>query len=456
MPKLQLYGSATIVDFGDTTGNYRLARGGYVPKIPPLRRSGIGSRGVYANVVEAINFEVWGSSAGDCYSKLTDLLEVLHYIQRTAFGERTYVYNLKYSPDGATESSTVSPLISNIEGLSDVEETSGITLSEDFDEAGFHYYVSAKITVERTPYRLGSTEVKSSAATNNGTTATLTFTGNEKYYSMTDVKFTNHISGDDNPPSFVVISSGNYIQTIAAATTAGFPSGDARFTYFNDSANQPRTTHVFRFTASSLGEGGAGLANTLNFSTGRKYALIASVRNNSATTSFGVRFGVFSGSSSTPTTYTDVRTIKPYSGSAKPQYVSFGEVALQMNKTGALVYCYVTPSAASGTLDFDTVALVDVDACSIIQTQDRLSSVASGVETTIIANQITFGYTRRVYAETSEFTHTYQGADVMTMGTDVRALLLATEGTLWKQYTGGATRTNTWTLTRYPTRLSPT
>lgn len=454
MPTLKLYGTGGIIDLGNTAGNYRLARGGYVPKVNPLRRSGIGSRGVYANVTETIDFEVWGSSASDCYAKLEDLVSVLHYIQRTAFGERTYYYLMHYVPDGATESSVGTPLVAYVHSLGDVKETSGITLSEDFDEAGYHYFVSASITVERGPWRWGS-EAQSSTATNNGSVATMTFTGDEKFYSFTDVKFTNHITGSDNAPSFVVVSSGNYIQAVGAANTSGAPSGDARFTYFNDSANQPRTTHVLRFTASSLGEGGANAYNTLNFSTGRKYALIASVRNNSSTTSFGVRFGIISGTASTPNTYTDVRTIKPYSGSAAPQYVSFGEVALQMNKTGATVKVFVTPSAASGTIDFDTIALVDIDACSIIQTQNRFQDVAAGTETTIIANQITFGYTRRVYGETSEFPHTYSGADVMTMGTDVRAILLATEGTLWKQYTGGATRTNTWTLTRYRARLSP-
>lgn len=91
-------------------------------------------------------------------------------------------------------------------------------------------------------------------------------------------------------------------------------------------------------------------------------------RNNSATTTFFTRLRYITRYSSLTSTVTPVATIQPYSGSAAPVLVYCGRVILEETPDydGTLVTMNlsleVSASAASGTIDFDDIVLINPDA----------------------------------------------------------------------------------------------
>lgn len=456
MPTLKLTDGTTTIDIGNvSSGSYKLDHNGYRPGLHGLRRENIGGRGIYGEAWDEIHCEISGATAPDAYANLNALVMLLLQAKRFARGEGVSPVKLQYSPDSAGVSSSVAPLQALVLDVGNEEDLSGVTITERFEEAGRNFVIEeVVISLKRSVWILG-TDIASSTATNNGAIASVTLGVSADYFSPTDVVFNSHITGRDVQPSFIVVASGaSPIQVAGAANTSGFPSGDPRWTYFNNSANQPRTTHVMRYTGSSLGEGIGYAYNTVSVTKGKRYTVLVSVRNNSSSVSFGLRAGLVLGGGG-PAVYTDLRTIKPYVGSAAPGYISLGTVVASATIAAAQIVLAATSSDASGAwLDVDLIVLVETDLASIIQAQNLYRSLADGTESTWIENQFLTDLSANIRGQATGYPYTRDGAEVFTIGTAIKCLLLATEATYWKQYSGG-TRTNTWTLTRSRVHLTP-
>lgn len=461
MPTLKLTDGTTTVDFGNvTTGNYWLYANGYTPKVNGLRLASLGGRGIYEDVEETINFWITDSSAANCYTRLNTLTKLLLQARRFARGEAVSPVKIQYSPDGAAVSSSGSPLEALITTTDD--NLSGVTLSPTFDEASYQFKLTDLTVTFRRGVWLQGTEVKTVSAVTNNAIASYTFSTNVDYMSPTDVQLTGTISGYGLPPLFFILGSGSTsIQILNAANSSGTPSGTG-WSFAADGANLPRATNVLRYTPPGTTENMVACYTKASLVAGQRYAVLASCRNNSSTTSFAVRASIsYPTPHIAPTDYTEFRTIKPYSGSAAPGFVSLGQFVAPITDASVNLNLSVTGSAASGSIDFDTIVIIEVDNTCVLQyiNPTKLPSGTNRYEYTYIENQFLTGLTMRVRGLTiftpEDFIETRNGGDMLTVGTAVRSLLLGTEGTYWTQTSGGAPSTIDVQLTRTRVHLSP-
>lgn len=462
MPTLKLTDGTTTIDF-TPSGNYRLISGGYTPKINGLRVESLGGRGIYADVEETISFEIWDTTAAACYSRLNTLTKLLLQANRFARGESVAAVKVQYSPDSASVSSSVSPLEAQLIGTPD-SNPSGIALAQSFDQAGYQYAIQdIEITIRRGVWLQGS-ETQLVGEEPNGEVMQFTFATNVDYMSPTDVSLVGHVIGYGIPALFLVLGSGSTsIQALNAANSTGSPGGIGGWSYVNDAANVPRNTNVLRYQPSDTVERYPGRYTTASLTEGRRYTILVSCRNNSASTSFSVRAGImYPHPNVLPAEYTESRTVGPYSGSAAPGYISLGSFVAPTTDPAANIILHATASAASGSIDFDSIIVVEADNACIVQFNNpvKFYSTSSHWEYTYIENRFLDGLTMRVrgyvIAYSEDTIETRNGGDMLSLGTDVRAILLGTRGTAWRQtYDGGGVTDITISLTRTRVHLSP-
>lgn len=464
MPTLKLTDGTTTIDFGNvTTGNYWLYANGYTPKINGLRLESLGGRGIYEDVEETIQFWITDSSAANCYTRLNTLTKLLLQARRFARGEAVSPVKIQYSPDNAAVSSSGSPLEALITYATD-DSALGIELSPTFDEASYQYKLKdLSITFRRGVWLQGS-EVQTVASTVQGQIASFTFATNVDYMSPTDVYIDALLNGITYPAPFIIVGSGSTsIQIVRAANSTGSPTGTG-WTYYNDSGggNNPRNTNVMRYTPPSTSENSVNCYDTCSLTEGKRYAVIAACRNNSASTSFAVRASIqYPSPHAYPTDYTESRTVKPYVTSAAPGYLSLGTFVAPITDAAVYLQINVTGSAASGSIDFDGIIVIEADNACVIQAQNRskISSGSNRYEHFWIENRFLDGLTMRTRGKTfyavEDFVSSRNGGDVLTSGTAVKAIVLSTEGTYWGMGGTVPPSSQSITLTRTRVHLSP-
>jgi len=461
MPTLKLTDGTTTINFGDMAGNYPLLSGGYVPKINALRVGSIGGRGPYEEVEETITFDIVDTTAAACYTRLNTLAGLLLQANRFARGEFVSPVLLQYSPDGASVSSSGTPLQALVVG-SPSGTPSGVSLPVTFDTTGFKYRIeNVEISIVRQVW-LFSTETQTSASVDNGTVTTVTFSADAEYFSPTKAYFLT-MMGYNLVPGFYVVGSGsNSIQAVSVANTTGSPSG-AGYTYVNDSANLPRNgSHVLRYTPTGTTEAAGYCYNKIDLEEGKRYAVLVSCKNNSGSTSFGVRAGIKYYGHTYISQHTEQRTIAAGSIAG---YVSLGTfVAVQdgspYGSPATDVALEVTASAASGSIDFDSLIIVEADNASIIQISNPFklgTSLATHSEYVTFDNRYLTGIDARPWSGAvsgESYEIVCAGGEVLSKGTTIKIVLLATNSTYWKIY-AAITLASTHQLTRQRVYLSP-
>lgn len=160
--------------------------------------------------------------------------------------------------------------------------------------------------------------------------------------------------------SFILLSSyatGESPLRIMSGVATAFANPGANFTAVNDAAKKPyEGSNVLRFTASVANT--RALSTFVNTSDGvrapepRRWGVFLSYRNNSATTGFRVELEMLGSSRGMVG-----MNVPP--GVGNPQYAYLGSVSLT-----SAVYSmglWVTPTAGSGSIDFDAVILCAMD-----------------------------------------------------------------------------------------------
>lgn len=463
MPTLKLTDGTVTVDFGNTTsGNYKLSPGGYTPKVNGLRLAAIGGRGIYEEVEETIRFEISDTTAAGCYSRLNTLAKLLLQANRFARGEAVSPVLIQLSPDNASVSSSGSPLQALVFG-SPESNLAGLTLTQRFESAGYQFVLEdVEISIIRGVWLQG-TEAKTVTGNTVGQIASFTFSTDVDYMSPTDFFVSALVNGYSSPLMMFVLGSGSNSIQVGAIAATGTPPGDAQYTYVNDAANISRVANVLRMTPTDTVERWCQAITYGTFTAGKRYAVLVSCRNNSSTTSFGVRLGVqYKSPHVLPVVYSEQRTVKPYVGSAAPGYVSLGTFVAPLASTAdAGLILMVTASAAAGSIDFDTIVLIEIDNASVVQFRNptKFPYGVNKLEDTYIENQYLTALTMRVRsyskATVAEFIQVRNGGDMLSLGTAVKALFLGTEGAYWAQGSGGVPNTIDITLTRTRVHISP-
>jgi len=345
--------TAQFADGAQGATNYKVVDSGWGPQVATLRRSTIGGRGEYNDVVEEMEIAVTGATAAACLANLQTLNQLLDRAERWRRGENYSAVLIEYSPAGATISTTANPMTAAILGRAPGDETT-ISPPPDFDSQalwGNFWVIQLTMRFLRRGLWQYTDATGGSAATANGTAvAQINITGGAiPLLSPTKIIQTNGILNGAYDPDIMLVSENTFTIENPAFTVA------PPWSQVDETANGSLGV-VSRYTPSGTTEVSVALGN-LAPATGY-HQIFAILRNNSATTNFRVRFA---GAGATTTIAdTDIRSTRPKvipaQASAAPHWYNFGYVFLD-----ALidVSFRVTADAASGTLDIDRVIIID-------------------------------------------------------------------------------------------------
>lgn len=449
-------GTTTITFFDGSGGatNYRVMGDGWAPAVATLRADDFGNHGDANDVVETWSISVKGSTAQACLDNIASLQKLLLNAEKFQRGDTTVSPVLvKYSPKGATTSSTANPLQARVLGYVPGEaQALTFPANWELDLAG-KIVTNIGLRFVRTGKWLHTDDAASSSATTQGTETTVTMAVNADIPSPTKIQITNSYNGSDGPEGWIVIANGaSHMQILDAAIT---PAG--AYSTYNDSGNAPRGgTNVVRYTPAGTTAVAISVVSTLSYTSGKRYIVLASLRNNSSTTSFTVQFGT--GFSNTFPVNT-VPVVIPAQSSAVARWYSFGELTPQFTTATGLLQVQITASAASGTIDLDSVVLLDAEYVRVFRFQDTYRSGSLGPKTIVFDHRALTATNPRGY-ETSVLDTWLTCPDdiyIETTGTAIRCLLLQTSyvTSSWHDNSGGTIRTSTWTLTRTRAYLTP-
>lgn len=298
-------------------------------------------------------------------------------------------------------------------------------------------------------------DVATDTAVVNGDLAVLSFgTGQEKYPSPTKVLVTDFLTGLNHPRAFLIVANGTGQITIVDSDDFGWLLG-APFSEVTDTANYARGRNVARLTPAATSAYRLLVRGyDLNFYNVRRVGIFANVRNNSSTTQFTMQALSFAPGG---TFYTRPIVI-PGDATPSPEWVYLG--AVTSNRDGAF-FIDIAASAASGTLDIDTVVLVALDKKPAIIAIDRSANVGTSESGTLIANHHALTeQSPKVEIIQNDIVTAWSARGDIAIYTDapeIEAVLLATGGDTsvnrWRQVASAAVVANDWTASRLPGRL---
>lgn len=297
-------------------------------------------------------------------------------------------------------------------------------------------------------------DIATATAVDNGDLASLNFaTGQEKYPSPTKITLTDFLIGSRHPRSFLIATNGTGQITIV---------DDADFTYSSPFAEVTDTTHyarndtVVRLTPAATTAYRLQVSDyTLAFYNVKRVGIFANVRNNSSTTSFAMQAVSFAPGG---TFYTRPIVVRA-DATASPEWVYLG--AVTSNRDGTF-FIDITASAASGTVDIDTVVLVNLDDEPAIVSVDQGENTGTSTAVGLVVNHHTLTEqspkVEVIIDGTAVTGWSARGKiAIYTDAPEIEAVLLATGGDTsvdhWRQVTSAAVIANDWTASRLPGRL---
>ena len=298
-------------------------------------------------------------------------------------------------------------------------------------------------------------DVATDTAVANGDLASLNFgTGQEKYPSPTKVVVTGFLTGLYHPRAFLIVANGTEQITLVDSDDFGWLIS-APFANVADSAAFARGGNVTRLTPAGTSAYRLSVKDyDLNFYNIRRVGIFANVRNNSTTTQFTMQAASFAPGG---TSYARPIVV-PGAATPSPEWVYLG--AVTFNRDGAF-FIDITASAASGTLDIDTVALVALDKKLSIIAIDQSENVGTSELGDLIANHHTLTeQSPKVEIIQNDIVTAWSARGDIAIYTDapeIEAVLLATGGdtgvNFWRQVASSAVIENDWTASRLPGRL---
>ncbi len=463
-PYLEITDGTLSAIFADGSGGatvFQFAYGGWAPAVAAPRRSQLGGLGPYEDVIEEIVVNVTGASVDAVLANVQTLMALIENAERWRNGENVTGVLVKYSPGGSTVSSAAAPMTAVVLGRAPGDTSPVLNLPGTFESkqlATSRYVLGIRLRFLRRGEWLHAAEAKTASSVTNGDIATLqTFTA-LKTLSPCDVALTSVDGYPTFPAGYLIVADGDASganKAIEVFNAEGLTA--TNYTAVNEAARQARNTNVLRYTPPDTIEhnsaGGALTGAALNGS--GQFAIFANVRNNSTTTSFKLRAGInFVGSRRQ---YTQALVI-PKQAAAYPYWVLLGMVS---GRDARSIVLLTTGSAASGSLDIDSLVLVNLsERVAIAQIAfDRIGTL----NLKHVLN-VTTPSAKTIYMTDTtplDVDQTYSG-DRAPFGrsTKMYGVLLGTgdSGTLsanqWRQ-NDGTPYANNWTITRTAGYLVP-
>lgn len=397
----------------------------YAPVVAPLRDSLLGD-GVYADVTETLTFHALGCTAADAYAAAAAVNSLLDQARRWWVNQGVAAVRLLVKAQG----SALVTLSAQLKGRA-IGGPSNVALPAVWKEHIGRYVIqNITLQVVRRGQFLGQDDSTStSAAAPNPVVQQVSFSSSHLTSSPLDLivgGFNFAVVPIVKAGYLVVGSQANDVQirTVTAATAANW-------TVVADAAKFPFSASVLRYTpvattASSSGD--VALATVQG-----DVALIAKVRNNSATTSFTV-------TASFRNAYGTVITLPSVTidtSSLNPRMVLLGAATVPPETN--IITLTVQASAASGTIDFDALLVANLrdETCAVIAYDDiAIGALNGNLTLRVLSMRTSTTYITPQAQLVDVNAHiapvTYRGAlPLSTVGADVFAAWSATNGTFW-------------------------
>lgn len=450
-------GGLVLMDGNSGSTNYAPATGGWSPKVARVRTSVLGGRGEYEDVDESITIHIRNTSASGCYANLDSITRAMDQANRWAKNENVAPVYVQLAIKGSTVSSSSTPLKAMIIG-------GNVSVSPAIEFTGNVPYIrNVTLNFTRKGQWLLDDQTVTSSDTANGDQVTMALGTATNILSPTDISLSDIVS--QSAKAFVIVSDDNNIDAMDAATMTA-----TGYTAVDEAAKFARNTNVLRYTAPDTAENASG-SKTVTAATGVQltsglFAVYANIRNNSNSVSYNMRVQL---TGSNAVTYTPRLYIPPYSSAAYPEWQFVGLASARILTT---IKIYLQASATGGTLDIDTIVMVNVTESrkNIIVTRLLESGGTAGYNSGAAALNVlhaqdavggqTFPAVTSVVAADSITYHVFEGDPVFyTSSSSIFGMLLATgsSGDLdtWRQVDTGAVLENAWVATRAVGYLTP-
>lgn len=449
-------GTTTVTFASPANGGlwYRI-EDGWAPRVADQRASKFGGRGPYNDVSEEIPISVGGSTAAHLYANISTLKGLIEQSNRWHNGENVQAVTFRFSPQGASISSSASPLQASIWGAS-LDFPAGWP---NIPQAGTNVW-SSNLTMRLTrPGYWLHTTTTASAAGSNGRPVQVNIGASSQFYLPMAVSVdTVAVGNDPTPygvwPAYIVClagSSASFATSNVESSTS--PTGASQFTYVSGSAQLAyNSSKVVRYTPSGTTE--QYFSPKLLTITRGRWAMFVNCRNNSASTTFTLDLQTSTVGQSL------VKVIPPYSSASFPMWHMLGTMVIPIYPAaGQSLRLYVTASSAAGTLDIDRVLAVKLDEntsiveCSYPDTSSgtTYATVTSDHSTLTLPGPILYGDLGAPFR--------WNGNPVIvSMSGSPAFMLLGTGGSTQNFFTqeySGSIAQNTWTVTRYSAYLTP-
>lgn len=433
--------------------NWPVVRAKWGPRIAGIRTSQLAGHGPYAEAQEDLSCNILGTTAALAWQNLDTLTRLLDKAERWWLrNESISPVLLKYVPQGSTIHSNGTPLQAIVLGRVGDDELNGVDLPDNVNDAGFIFQIfDVRVLCMRRGAWTGLTETPAtSSSLANPAVLTRAFASTHPINSPVDVT----IGGFDKTATptikagFLMVGSNiNDIQFAQPTLVTGYTS-------VADSANLAKFGFIVRYTPTVTTAVLSGNTFISGSAMSGTVGLYATVRNNSATTTFqiaGIMTGPFG---SAQTAYQTIDT-----STTNPRVIFLGEVS-GIGFTGMQVSCIA--SAASGTLDINYVLCVNLrdETVAVIahESVDVSAISLNAVTLSFKFNPITDqGPTAYVSGTIANAAVTYHGPlPLIATGINIYAIWVATNNNYWVFTNVSNTAVAlTLSVTRYRSYLSP-
>lgn len=396
-PYVAINGTAGTVTFAAgtaTPGDYSLERKYWSPAIAHLRPTQIGGQGRYSEVIEELEINITGSTVAAAYANLALLNRLLDEAERwTANDSNAGVVTFRYSPQGSTTSSTAAFLRAVILGRAPGDTSRApVELPPDFNETGMTRFTLA---VRLRFWRRGrwllpdATETTGTSVT-VGNTSVINPVGSLSTVSPLNVAITGFdpatmptISG-----GFLAMASRDSLSTMEPLISQPMSTATAAgYTAFNDSGNRPiGGTNVLRYTPTGTAAATSGTISPFSITESAPTAVLAVVRNNSATRTFQIRANLTGRGITVSTPYAVVDT-----SSQQPRIIRLGIVKHPAEWGSLSITCLVDSTTGSPTLDIDYLVLLSIrdETCRLIEhSSASISGFTSPIRLRVINSEL--------------------------------------------------------------------
>jgi hypothetical protein len=405
----------------------------YAPSVAPLRDSKLGGDGQYSDVTESITVHALGCTAAEAYANAAALNSLLDGARRFWLGQAVSPVLLKVQ----AQNSALAPLAALVKGRAP-STPPALALPAVYHEYYGKYVIeSISLQFVRRGLWLGASESASASAANNPSVRSVTMPTSPTVPGPLEIDFTGFTTSAgtgniDIPSGFVFVGPNNAfnLQEGEAANTAGLAAG-ATFVSTADAAARASAGNVGHLNHSLAAVGAEStLSWTLPaaFLNATRVGIFCTYRNNGAA-SWTIRASALLATSSLGArVFTPLTTIA--AAASNPQAIYVGSISGKNGFDTVELRVALTGGAGVGTIDVDTILIVDLSSDAAFALALGANQFALGASFASKNAQVTIDYTPNTRRDADVKTTVLTTAAILATGYSGDAAIVGAGGTL--------------------------